>query len=207
VLANTLWWIAHDDHGGLRRPRRVVGLGLAAGLLSELVLSEKITVWKSRVVVCNRAPPADPIAQRLYDEILMDREHGLRDWMDAAAVYALEWVAARLLHAGLVRPSRSRARLGRRVMVYPPVRVLSAAAPTAQIALALERREPLSAEEVVVVGLARAMGLADQVISGLVGGTEVHYLRLEAQLDPMLREVIGTAAVAVTDAVLTYRTR
>src|SRR5260370_30137441 len=75
LLADDLYLMAHDDVSG--RPflqPRAVGLGLAGGLLAELMLLDKIGLWHGWVVVTDHAPPRDGLGHVVMGLVLAEAE-------------------------------------------------------------------------------------------------------------------------------------
>ncbi len=82
-LADDIWLLAHDDLTG--RPflhPRAVGLGVAAGLLAELVLIRAIRVSGDGVAATRRVRPQDGLMRAVHLRVLGERErHGTGDWL------------------------------------------------------------------------------------------------------------------------------
>lgn len=71
LLADEFFCISHDDRTGRpRRSPRVVALGLAAGLLGELMLFGWITINDGAVRVIRRDPPPDALAHTTLASLL-----------------------------------------------------------------------------------------------------------------------------------------
>jgi hypothetical protein len=63
-LADDLYLMAHNDISGKPHLQpRAIGLGLAGGLLAELMLVGKIRISPGGVAVADRAPPEDVLAR------------------------------------------------------------------------------------------------------------------------------------------------
>src|SRR5262245_22486397 len=102
--------MAHDDVTG--RPflhPRALGLGLAGGLLAELLLRGKLIIWEGQVAVADAVKPADPLGERVFGAVLSERErHPIRDWLAFLARTAARGVAVRLEQAGYLIRVRAR---------------------------------------------------------------------------------------------------
>lgn len=110
LLADDLFLMAHDDVTGRAfLHRRVLGLGLAGGLLAELMLPGLLGIWQGRVVAASAAGPADPLGRGVLGHVLAEREgHQLRDWLTFLARTSVTDVALRLERAGYLAPAGGR---------------------------------------------------------------------------------------------------
>lgn len=206
-LADEFFLLALDDRSG--RPMlspRVLGLGLAGGLLAELILDRKILVHEDRIVVSDRQPPADPLSQRILGHLAGEvTEYDVRTWLVYLARDAREQVAGRLRRAGHVRQEQVR-RLWRTEVVYPPTDLNAAALPRARLVHSLSRRLPMPWTEVTLAGLAVATGLDSHLLytADEVAG---EYLRhLIEHLPSSVHALVWHVHAAVGDAVITGRT-
>src|SRR5262245_7797119 len=97
-LADDLFFVVHDDRTG--RPRllpRAIGLGLAAGLLGELMLVGRLAMTDGVLAVADDRPPRDAVIHALLDQVIVERpSHGLRTWLAFFSRAAAEQVAKRL---------------------------------------------------------------------------------------------------------------
>ncbi|MGH3713257.1 MAG: GPP34 family phosphoprotein [Micromonosporaceae bacterium] len=119
AVADQLFVLAHDEHTG--RPRlqlKVLGLGLAAGLLAELAIDDHIDVMQGRVIPTSRSGiPADPLTRWVHAR-LQAESNTLSDWLAFLAQSARDRVGRRLVEAGQVREVQER-RLLRPVVSFP----------------------------------------------------------------------------------------
>lgn len=202
-LADDVYLLAHHEISG--RPYvqpRALGLGLAGGLLGELMLAGHISVWHEDVVAAGRAVPGEGLTERLLGVLAAERDrHPVRDWLVFVAGTAAGDVAARLEGAGYLRRAGGRWR-GRR---WVPVDADSAFAPVLRVRAALDCSRPLTADGAVLAGLAMACGLGFRLAqytpprAGRSAGQAV------AQLHPGLRELIAQTQAAVDSALLAHR--
>jgi hypothetical protein len=109
LVADDLYLLAHGDRTG--RPllaRRALGIGLAGGLLAELMLGGGISLRGDGSVAAHRSWPADDLARRVRDQVAAEREpRPLREWLLFFARTAAADVARRLEQAGYLRHVRS----------------------------------------------------------------------------------------------------
>src|SRR5215207_9357504 len=153
-VAGEFYLLAHDDRTGRPRlHRRAVDLGLAAGLLAELLYVQRIMVSAGELRVIDRSPPDDALGRTVLAQLIAEPQHvRVRIWLDFLAVAAGDMVAERLLEAGQVRKEPTR-RLLRTVIAYVPVDMNAAALSWARLAQLLRRNEPLDYLDTCLAGL------------------------------------------------------
>jgi Golgi phosphoprotein 3 (GPP34) len=204
-LADDLYLLAHDDVTGraFLQPR-ALGLGLAGGLLAELVVTDSIRVWAGGIEIVSRAAPGDGLARRVLGLALTEpQQHPLQEWLTFLAASAGQNVADRLGESGyLTRVSSRRPwRDGRWVPVDPDC----AFAPLIRVRAALDPARPVTATDTALAGLAAACGLGSRLLPyGPPDGRRC----LEGavrQLSPSLRELIAQTQAAVDSALLSHR--
>lgn len=206
LLADEFYFLAHDDVTG--RPRlhtRAVGTGLAAALLAELVLINRISALDGRLEVVDTSPPQDTLARTTLDHIVNEPQHPIRTWLIYLGQTARETVGERLWRAGLLHRRTSR-RLWRQTVVYVPIEVNRAGRTGARLATRVRFGEPMDYLDVFLIGLAIATGLEQQLLEGAGPQGQQYVRRLIAELPPPLRELLNQTEAAIGDAVLSHRT-
>lgn len=206
LLADDFYLMSHDSVSG--EPYltgRVAGLGLAAALLGELALTRKIDLHGDAVVVVDRDPPADALTHRVQ-EYLLGEQHPMRDWLAFFGQTAVDDVAARLVHLGVLARERSRRpwREGR----WVPISGNVAAMPAATLCTRLIRGEPLSEHATMLAGLAMATGLDHRVLWEVRDAAPSALAELDAalaSLDRPLRELIGHTEATVGSIIASHR--
>jgi len=204
LVADDLFLMAHDD--GTGRPflqPRAVGLGLAGGLLAELLLPGKLRLRNGLVVAGDPGPPTDQLADRVLGLVAGEREvHPVGDWLAFLARTAVDDVAVRLAGAGyLHQASTRRPQRGRQ---WVPTDPDCAFAPLGRARPALESAAT-PAYGIVLAGLAVACGLGSRLLP--YGPPDARH-RLDqavARLGPGLAELIAQTQAAVDKAVLAHR--
>lgn len=209
LVADEFFRIAHRDRSGRARLHpRAAGLGLAAGLLAELVLFDRIEVRDGgAVVVVRYDPPPDAVAHTTLDHLVAQPQHrDVRTWLAFLEHDAVDTVGGRLTRAGQVRPVAHR-RLWSSRTVYVPVDLNQAAWPEVRLARVLTASDRLDEPDAVLAGLVAATGLLRHVLwepathdAGLSNLT-----RVVARLRPSLRHLVAFTEAAVGDAVLAPR--
>ena len=136
-LADDLYLVAHHEQTGKPHLQpRALGLGLAGGLLAELMLSRSIRLWRGRVMAADASPPGDGLARSVLGQVAGEREHlPPRDWLLYLARTATVDVAGRLEQAGYLTRATTW-RFGRGVR-WVPVDADSAFAPLVRVKSAL----------------------------------------------------------------------
>jgi hypothetical protein len=206
-LADAFFLMAHDEATGKPRlPERIAGLGLAAALLGELVLTGRAQARDGGIAVLDAEPCDDELSGRVL-EFLKQEQHPTRTWLAFFGRSAHEEVALRLLSAGVLeRVSRRRPWQSGR---WAPVSAQLAARPTALLCTALIRGQDLDERSLLLFGLLQATGL-DQAVLWEVRHSAPHALRQAGQslsrLRPTLAELISQTEAAVGAAIATRRT-
>ena len=204
-VADDLFLMAHDEVSG--RPYlspRAAGLGLAGGLLAELVLGGHAGVGDGGIVLAGRAVPADGLARAVLDAVAgQARRYGLREWLAFLARASERDVGLRLARAGYLREARGwwlRGRCG-----WAPADPDCAFAAVVRARAALDVSRPCPAGQVVLAGLAGACGLGSRFLQ--YGPPDARSC-LDAAvrgLSPDLRDLVAWTQAAADSAVLSYR--
>ncbi|MFU8875121.1 GOLPH3/VPS74 family protein [Micromonospora sp. SL4-19] len=203
LIADEFFLIAHNDgRGKAKLHPAALGLGLAAGLLGELLLFRRITVTSGMVTVLDRRPPADALAHTVLDQLIGESQHrAVRTWLSFLAQTGVTAVGERLARAGVLRRQENR-RLLRTSLSYVPVDLNAAAWPAARLWTLLERPEPIDVPDALLLGLIAATGLTREVLYS--AGPEAHR-RLGALIPALpapLKELVVHTEAAVGAAVL-----
>jgi hypothetical protein len=193
----------HDVTGKPQLPRRQLGLGLAGGLLAELMLDGSIGLHQGRVAVAAgaRTPDQDePLTRRVRGQIAAEPYlYPVRDWLRVLAPTAAGDIAGRLAQAGYL--TLARARLPGRPARYVPVDSDWAFAALSRVRAALDPARSFPVREVTLAGLVVASGLSfrldhDLSPAGISPGQAI------GMLPPDLRELILQTRAAIDSTVL-----
>jgi hypothetical protein len=161
LLADQFFLIAHEDRTGRSRLHpRATGLGLAAGLIGELIMQSRVRAIEGELHVVNPEPPGDALAHGVLDLLMAQPQHReLRTWLAFLAQDAAVRVGERLIRAGVVEPVTRRRLLGTQTLYMPMNSDQRNAAAWVQVRLA----------NILVQG--RVVDLGDRALAGLVVAT------------------------------------
>ena len=202
-VADDLWLLAHHERSGKALlDKRPLGLGLAAGLLAELMLTVPAAIGllpDARVMVLRDAPV------NVREHSLLTRIAGepyllpVRDWLAFLARTAEGDVGTRLEQAGYVAsgPRRFPGLPARRVPVDPDWAFTA----VLRVATAVDLRRPPDPYSDALTGLAYACGLGyrlDRLVPVSASGAG----QVVARLPPPLRALVAHTQVGVSTAVL-----
>lgn len=199
------------DTAGSGRPvlhGQATSLGLAGALLAELALAGRVAIRGSRVWVTDRTPVEDALTQDILQMMISTPEHSdVRTWLAYLAQDAVDVVADRLIHAGLVRREDSRSMLLRKTARYLATDYAKGAWPVHRVEMMLVDDRPMAPADMALVALVDATGLLDSLVSGMRDRRSARrYLAtVMATLPAPLRDLADHVRTAVGDAVLSYR--
>jgi hypothetical protein len=206
--ADDFYLICFQEQTG--RPRvseAVAGMGLAGGLLGELVLGGQLIVHGGGLYPAGVAAPEDELAREVL-HVLSD-QHQPRDlgtWLRFLATDAVPDVRHRMCTHGLLQRVRTR-HLGVSARDrYLPTDSNAAAWPAIRLASQLCTGQPVPATDAVLAGLVQATGLLGHVLWGPEHAAGFAYAdRLRQVLPEPLAAVVAHTEAAVGQHVLTRR--
>jgi Golgi phosphoprotein 3 (GPP34) len=198
LVADDLYLVAHDDRTGkpLLAPR-VAGIGLAGGLLAELLLAGSAGLGPDGAVLAGHTWPAEPLTAHLHSVIAGEaRPRPARDWLLYLARTSADDVGSRLERSGFLAWSRS---------PWVPWRSRRVPAdPDWAFAAVVRAARPQNTHSAVLASLAGACGLGFRFAESgnpLILSPE----ELSAMLPPPARELIPAVRSAVAGVVLAHR--
>ncbi|GAA5190875.1 hypothetical protein GCM10023322_47030 [Rugosimonospora acidiphila] len=203
MLADQFFLIAHEDRNGRSRLHsRATSLGLAAGLMGELILLGRVRIFDGELSVVSRDPPGDPLAHNVLDLLIAQPQHrDVRVWLAYLAQEASEKVGERLLRAGAVETVVRRRLMSSQTLYMPMNADQRNAAAWARVRLAnlLVRQGELDIEDRMLAGLMFATGLTRYVLWDLpVHRPGLEYLHIVVNSLPAdLRELIEHTQTSV----------
>lgn len=206
LLADEFYFVAHEDTTG--KPRlhpRAAGLGLASGLLGELVLLGRITVRDGMLAILDPRPPEDALAHVTLDELAGDRQQrAVRTWLAFLSETAVDDVANRLLRAGYLKIKVAR-RGFRSAATYLPVDASTAAWPANRLHRLFTTYTPMTVPDAMLAGLASATGLTDRILRDSGAHARRYFVHALASLPAPLRELTAQTEALVGGPVLDQR--
>jgi Golgi phosphoprotein 3 (GPP34) len=198
----------HETSGKLRIAPDLLGLGLVAAALAELVSVSAVYLdpETSQVIRYQRQPVSVPAAQYVLDQVIRgepDTSHaadwilGLRDDLYAGVAHGLD-------ADGLVRPERSA--LGR--MKYVPIRPELIEQPQSWVFGLLrspQRWIDFQLNQLVIACLCGAMGIAGTVTAMPAEEAETGFSQLLRSVDPQLSALVKATSQAKGRLAMTVR--
>lgn len=205
-LADDLYFLAHDDRTG--RPRlhpRAVQLGLAAALIGELMLADRVAIQGGRIFVKNHQPPNDALAHTILDRLAGQQPFSdLRTELAVIGQSAPDAVAHRLERVGAVEYVETR-RLMRSVGHWVPTDPSAAAWRTARLRRLLSGEDEMTWHDVLLAALLPATGLAGPVLRDTDPRARARVKGILAQLPGSVAELVAYTEAAVGNAILANR--
>jgi Golgi phosphoprotein 3 (GPP34) len=202
-VADDVFLLAHDDRSG--RPwlaARPLGLGLAAGLLAELMLGDQPALRVGRdggLWIAREVPRTAISGHPLLRQVGVEpRPRPVAEWLAFLAQSAVRDVGVRLEQAGyLTRVSRRLPGLASRLV---PADASWAFAPVNRVVAALDSRRSWEPYTAALAGLAYACGLGFRVEPYLTAGRTVQ--DTVSWLTPDLQVLIRQTQITVSSAVV-----
>ncbi|BBH67727.1 hypothetical protein ACTI_44120 [Actinoplanes sp. OR16] len=159
--ASDFYLAAHDGIGGRALlSERVLGVGLGAGLLGELMFWRRIQLISDTTFqVVDPQPTGDQAASAVLRRLAeTPGPHDLRQWIPYLAGFATGLVEHRLLFAGVLRRETKRRLLSTNTsLVFDDPR--SPGQPAIRIRTQLSYNQPLDIADLMLAGLFLATGL------------------------------------------------
>lgn len=212
-VADNLLLISHDRYTGKGKARELsIGLGLAAGLIGELVLYRRIELSPNThtIVVTDRTPPPDPLAYTLLSQIVRENTvSSVRQWLTYVSQYAYHWTGDRLARSvpPVVREAQVRQGLlrAKTVTVYPPIDINSADLALVRIHGRIRQRAPVDVPDVLLAALVRSIGLYRVLVQDWSENDKRYLEYLVDRLPRSLGSLVAETTSAIGDAVLSHR--
>jgi hypothetical protein len=214
-VADDLWLIAH--HEVTARPHlsaRALGVGVAGGLLAELLTAEMppVTVHRGHVLplfhrngepVARSARPGEPVTQHVLDVIMAEpHPRTVHDWLLFLGRTAAADVAGRLEHSGYL--ARQPSRRPWRSSPLVPVNADWSYCALLRAHRALEEARMLTPYSALLAGLVLACGLGFR-FSGFPGTPGRAAEEATSAFSSPLRELIAQVQATADSTVLSAR--
>jgi hypothetical protein len=205
LVADDLYLMAHHETSGrLFLQPRPLGIGLAGGLLAELMVGGCVFADDDGAVTAGRTWPGDDLARQVRDQIAAESgQHPVADWLLFLGQSSADSVAARLERAGYL--ARAGGRVPWRAPRWVPVNPDWAFAPLLRACPATDVARPLTVHAAVLAGLAAGCGLRFRLDQYLpASGRSIE--QAVSALPPLLQQLTAAVQAAVDRAVLAHRT-
>jgi len=198
-VTDELFLMAINHHTGRTwLPRRTAGIGLAAGLLAELILGRWLDIRDGSVHLVRRDRPSDELAGAVRDYLIWQPQYrAVSTWLAFLAPFAIDSVGHRLMRAGLVQPVKQH-RIWSRA-TYVPLDLGFAATPAARLARLLTTAAEMSERDAVLAGLVAMTGLTRHLLwnAGDYDAGVAHLSRSVARLRPAFQQLGALAESAI----------
>jgi hypothetical protein len=199
----------HDAYKPALAPH-VIGLGIGAALLAELIAFRKVSI-RVDLVGANREkpPPTDSLGAWLHELIAAERERlSVREWLEYLALPETDLygrVAEHMAVAGYMERSTATSRWRRRgTTVYTPADPLIAQGPMVLMRLPLTRlEERLEPQLAFLMALTNAVGLGKSLYDAIDDAGRQRAQSEIANLAEPLHTLLDHLAAAVADAAMT----
>ena len=207
-LADVLFLLAHDEQDLPRLRPAVQELVLAAGLLAELVLKEKVDLHEGGLYAISRDEPDEPLSARVYSQILDFTGGELTVWLRSLARTANSDVTDRLVRARVLEsvPAPRRRRRWSRAGPTHAVRARHQAELSWLVLVnRLHRRDVLTTADAFVVGVSMAAGLDTYLFQGAPPAARGYAERVVAALPDALGQLVVQVDGLIGSDVLLYK--
>jgi hypothetical protein len=211
LLADQFFLIAHEDRTGRSRLHpRATGLGLAAGLIGELILLGRVRAFEGELLVWRRDPPGDALTHDVLDLLIAQPQHReLRTWLAFLAQDASIRVGERLIRAGVLEPVTRRRLLGKETLYLPtnPEQRNAVAWAPVRLANTLVRGRGMDIADRALAGLVVATGLTRHVLwdFALHRPGLTHLYSIVESLPADLRELVKQTEASIGSAIAAGR--
>jgi hypothetical protein len=201
--ADDFYLAAHDGIGGRSLlPDRVLGVGLSAALLGELMFWRRLRTDGDLVYVSDTTPTGDPATSAVLHRMADSSPYGIGQWIGYFATGAAPLVERRLVAAGVLRPATRRRLLGPGTTTLVLADPKRPGEPATRIRTHLSYNDDLDIADLMLAGLILATGL-DEFVLGTCNPRDRARLsdQFRRRMPPPLATLVGhTRAVAADPA-------
>jgi hypothetical protein len=211
VLADQYYLITHEDRDGRSRLHpRATGLGLAAALIGELLLLDRVSLVDGELRVVNRETPGDALTHDVLELLITQAHHrDVHTWLAYLAQDAAAKVGERLFRAGAVGSVVRRRLMGSQTHYLPMNAEQRNAAAWAPVRLAnvLVRHGRMDLTDRTLAGLVHATGLTKHLLWDFPTHRPgmAHLYAMVESLPPPMRELVEQTEAAVGSALVVGR--
>ena len=202
ALADELFHMAHDEYSGkVRISGDMLGCGLAAAVLGELLLAGTLTVTDGKLAGWTAGQTGDPVNDQVVVQLQrVGAGHALHHWIAHLRADIVELVAYRMTSRGLIRRETSRTFTGRTQTRYPAADAMAATRPAVRLGFLLGRPTDFDPHSTLLAALATGVGL--DIVAPSLSAAQVRdrLTQLQRALPPGHRDLaksLDTAVAAV----------
>ncbi|MFC4068347.1 GOLPH3/VPS74 family protein [Actinoplanes subglobosus] len=202
--ADDFYLAAHDGIGGrLLLSDRVLGVGLAAALLGELMFWRRLRPDGVLLHVVDATPTGDPASSAVLKRMAGGPgPYGAGQWIHYFAAEATELIERRLIVAGVMRLETKRRLLGAGTTSLVLTDPKSPGEPAARIRTHLSYNEDLDVADLMLAGLVLATGLDEFVLDTCNPRDRARLSdQFRRHLPPPLAHLVAQARNLTADAV------
>lgn len=208
LLADAMYWLSHGDGGRRRVQPRMLGLALAACLITELVVAGAIEVTMDLRVRFvrghddgGRRVAADHLGRDAFQKIVRGDGQVLGLWLRALQGCSVDVVEDRLCAAGC---TRRRGPLARRYALEPPAGV-NRLRISSVITARLNALKDIDENDAFLITVGMKTGLKNELFTGASSAAKRNMERLELRLGPLPELLVGQIETAIGDDALRPR--
>jgi Golgi phosphoprotein 3 (GPP34) len=201
--ADDFYLAAHDGIGGRGLlPARVLGVGLSAALIGELMFWRRLRPDGDLLHVVDTTPTGDQAATAVLQRMAAGSgRYGMGQWTLYFAAEATKLVERRLVAAGVLRLETKRRLLGAGTTSLVLTDPKSPGEPAARIRTHLSYNEDLDVADLMLAGLILATGLDEFVLDTCNPRDRARLSdQFRRHLPPPLNQLIAHARAATADA-------
>ncbi|MEV4411229.1 GPP34 family phosphoprotein [Catellatospora sp. NPDC049609] len=171
ALADELFQMGHDEYSGkVRVSVDMLGCGLAAAALGELLLAGTLSVQDGKLAGWTARQTGDPVTDQVVAQLQrVGAGHALHHWVAHLRPEITELVAYRMAGKGVIRRETSRSFTGRVQTRFPASDPTEATRSAVRLGFLLGRPSDFDPQSALLAMLATGVGL-DIVAPSLSGG-------------------------------------
>jgi hypothetical protein len=204
TLTEELLLLSHDERDGtFDLPGNVLDLALAAAVLMDLALRDRIDTDVEKAIIINTEPTGEPVLDAALAKLQEEDVAGtLAEWLSLLSNDGpdhRDGSIARLVERGVLHQKAERFLWVFETKRYPLINGQQLEAVTARIFALLTTDEIPDPRDIVIIALAQSCGLLDRIVSSY-DLTDEEKAHAEARIDQIVRiDLVGRAMRVLLD--------